>query len=247
MIGSSFILLTRSTLFNTRMTGRARFWIAAFTWSTTNRSPGPGKLVASIKTNRRSASSSVSTVVRTMRRLRRCSGLWIPGVSNNAICAPGVWTTPRIRVLVVCGFSETIAIFSCKSRFNSVDLPTLDRPIIATVPNFIALRLGPLLCGVRNQLVHGFALAHVTEPFTGQLLDPGWVVLQSINVAAQCLRRPLKFLNVRLELLRKLTHRKIPRQTHLAETEGEEQKQAGTGTNIVRTRHHATLPVQPLA
>jgi hypothetical protein len=43
-----------------------------------------------------------------------------------------------MRVLVVCGLSETIAIFSPISRLSSVDLPALGRPTIDTKPDFIA-------------------------------------------------------------------------------------------------------------
>src|SRR5512134_1283141 len=199
-----------------------------------------------MRTNSRSASSSVSTAVRTIRRFKRCSGLWRPGVSRRAIWAPGAWTTPRILVLVVCGFSETIAIFSFNRRFSNVDFPTLDRPIMATVPNFIVSRPRPLLGGFRNQLVHGFALADIAEPFAGQLLDRGRIVLQSIDVSAQRLRRPLEFLDVQFKLLGMVTHRKIARQAHLAETQGEQKQQAGPGADVMRARDHAPLPVQPL-
>src|SRR5690349_6641965 len=91
-----------------------------------------------MRTKSKSASSSVSTAVLTIRRFKRCCGLCSPGVSNSAICAPGACTTPRILVLVVCGFSDTIAIFSFKRRLSNVDFPTLDRPTMATVPNFMA-------------------------------------------------------------------------------------------------------------
>src|ERR1043166_7076425 len=70
----------------------------------TSRSPGPGELVVSINTYRISASSSTSTVVRTMRRLSRCCGLCNPGVSSRAIWASGAWTTPRVLGPLVCGF-----------------------------------------------------------------------------------------------------------------------------------------------
>ena len=35
---------------------------------------------------------------------------------------------------VVCGLSETIAIFRPTSAFTSVDLPTFGRPTTATMP-----------------------------------------------------------------------------------------------------------------
>jgi hypothetical protein len=37
-----------------------------------------------------------------------------------------------MRVLVVCGLSDTMAIFSPMMRFSSVDLPALGRPMMAT-------------------------------------------------------------------------------------------------------------------
>ena len=42
-----------------------------------------------------------------------------------------------MRVRVVCGLSETIAIFSLSSAFSSVDFPTFGRPMMATVPVFM--------------------------------------------------------------------------------------------------------------
>ncbi len=44
-----------------------------------------------------------------------------------------------MRVLVVWGLLDTIEIFSPNRQLSSVDLPTLDRPMIATVPNFMVL------------------------------------------------------------------------------------------------------------
>jgi hypothetical protein len=41
---------------------------------------------------------------------------------------------PRIRVRVVCGFSETAAICSPTRALRSVDLPELGRPIKAAEP-----------------------------------------------------------------------------------------------------------------
>src|SRR5437867_5221180 len=58
----------------------------------------------------------------------------MPGVSRNAIWAPGIVLTPRIRWRVVWGLSETIAIF-CRTRvFNRVDFPTFVRPTSAAKP-----------------------------------------------------------------------------------------------------------------
>jgi hypothetical protein len=56
----------------------------------------------------------------------------MPGVSIKIICALGRFLIPIILFLVVCGFGVTIAIFSPKIEFRSVDLPTFGRPIIDT-------------------------------------------------------------------------------------------------------------------
>ena len=58
----------------------------------------------------------------------------MPGVSTKRICDSSVLIIPRIRLRVVCGFGEVIAIFWPTIRFNRVDLPTLGRPTIATKP-----------------------------------------------------------------------------------------------------------------
>ena len=49
------------------------------------------------------------------------------------------WFSPSVRIpvilfRVVCGFDDTIVIFSPTIAFNSVDLPTLGRPRIAINP-----------------------------------------------------------------------------------------------------------------
>src|SRR5690349_7031519 len=175
----------------------------------TNKSPGPGELVVSINTYKISASSSASTVVRTMRRLSRCCGLCNPGVSSKAICAPGACTTPRILVLVVCGLSETIAIFCSSSRLSNVDLPTLGRPIIATVPNFMALRTWPLLGRGWNQLIDGFPFADVAELFSRQLFDFRRIMLETIDVLPKRAGRPLQLLEVHVQLLGMLAHGEV--------------------------------------
>lgn len=51
-----------------------------------------------------------------------------------------------MRVLVVWGLLDTIEIFSPSRQLSSVDLPTLDRPMIATVPNFMVLTTTPVSC-----------------------------------------------------------------------------------------------------
>ena len=56
----------------------------------------------------------------------------MPGVSTNTIW-PGRSAvpcfTPRMRVRVVCGLSETIATFVPTIRLRSVDFPALGRPM----------------------------------------------------------------------------------------------------------------------
>src|SRR6185436_14974162 len=212
----------------------------------TNKSPGPGELVVSINTYKISASSSTSTVVRTMRRLSRCCGLCNPGVSSKAICAPGACTTPRILVLVVCGLSETMAIFCSSSRLSNVDLPTLGRPIIATVPNFIMLPAEPFLSWRWDQLIHSFTFTHVPELFTRQLLDFRWVMFQTINVPSKRTGRPLQLLNICVQPLGVLTHGEVARQTHIAKDQHHEQQQTHGNSDIMGARHYATPPIQPL-
>ena len=58
----------------------------------------------------------------------------MPGVSTNTNWAPGRCLTPRIRVRVVCGLSEMMAILPPRMRFRSVDFPTFGRPTNATKP-----------------------------------------------------------------------------------------------------------------
>ena len=72
--------------------------------------------------------------VSTMRRFISCIGLWMPGVSKSTICAPGRFTTARMRLRVVWGLSETIATFWPTSRLTRVDLPTFGRPTTVTNP-----------------------------------------------------------------------------------------------------------------
>ena len=48
---------------------------------------------------------------------------------------------PVIRVLVVCGRGDTMAIFSPTSRFSRVDLPALGLPISATKPALNGVRV----------------------------------------------------------------------------------------------------------
>src|SRR6056297_1065286 len=59
----------------------------------------------------------------------------MPGVSRNRICASGVLWMPNIRLRVVWGLFEVIAIFCPSTWLSRVDVPTLGRPTRATNPD----------------------------------------------------------------------------------------------------------------
>src|SRR5207302_7513973 len=59
-----------------------------------------------------------------------------PGVSTKTIWASGRLRMPVIRLRVVWGRGETMASFWPTSRFRSVDLPALGRPMRDTKPAF---------------------------------------------------------------------------------------------------------------
>src|SRR5437763_16938140 len=69
-----------------------------------------------------------------MRTLSLCNGLWIPGVSRNAICPRDSLRIPTMRLRVVCGLEETIETLWPRIRLRRVDLPALGRPTMATTP-----------------------------------------------------------------------------------------------------------------
>src|ERR1700730_2889224 len=73
-----------------------------------------------------------------MRTLSLCRGLWIPGVSRNAIWPRGSLRMPTMRFRVVWGFVETMETFCPRMRLSRVDLPALGRPTRATTPNFVS-------------------------------------------------------------------------------------------------------------
>src|SRR5439155_289530 len=85
----------------------------------------------------RSRSSSAWRTKAIMRSFKRESGLWIPGVSIKMTCASARFTTPRMRLRVVCGAGVTIETFSPTSALVSVLLPALGRPTTATNPDLI--------------------------------------------------------------------------------------------------------------
>ena len=68
------------------------------------------------------------------RFIARVCFVWMPGRSTNAICIPGLFSTPWMRVRVVCGFGLTMLTFCPISAFSSVDLPTFGRPASAAKP-----------------------------------------------------------------------------------------------------------------
>ena len=88
------------------------------------RSPGPRLRATSFSHSTTSPWPMLRWAVSTMRRFISCIGLWMPGVSNSTICAPGRFTTARMRLRVVWGLSETMATFWPTRRFTRVDLPT---------------------------------------------------------------------------------------------------------------------------
>ena len=82
-----------------------------------------------------STSLSVPVATRTMYSFRSFGGSWMPGVSMKTTWAFGRWATPVMRLRVVWGLSEIMAIFLWQKRFSSRDLPTLGLPMIATNPD----------------------------------------------------------------------------------------------------------------
>ena len=107
MIGSNASFVTRSILFNTRMTG---FFVFS-SRSMMKRSPGPGFSVTSTTKKMASTSFSVFVMERSMYSPSFDSGLWTPGVSSRMTCASGCVRMQSMRVRVVCGLSDMMAIF----------------------------------------------------------------------------------------------------------------------------------------
>ena len=122
---------TRSTLLRQQTTG-ARAPASRASGRRVNAVGPPGRLGARSKPGPRppgrapppAASSSPS------RPCPACK----PGVSTKITWACGRWRIPVIRVRVVWGRRETMAIFSPTSRLSNVDLPTFGRPTSATNP-----------------------------------------------------------------------------------------------------------------
>src|SRR5262245_43844379 len=63
---------------------------------------------------------------------------------------------PRMRCLVVWGFGLTMLILRANKAFNSVDLPTLGRPTMATNPQRNSLPGAPVDCGSSSAVMAGF-------------------------------------------------------------------------------------------
>ena len=60
-----------------------------------------------------------------------------PGVSIKTSCTSPSVKTPVMRVRVVWGLSEMIAIFSPTRRFRREDFPTFGFPTMATNADFV--------------------------------------------------------------------------------------------------------------
>ena len=59
-------------------------------------------------------------------------GFTSPGVSKNTSWSAPLVSTPIMRVRVVCGLRDTMAIFWPIIRLSREDLPTLGLPTIAS-------------------------------------------------------------------------------------------------------------------
>ena len=90
--------------------------------------------VASTMTSSASMPLSASCTALTMYSPRRLCGVCRPGVSRNTIWLCSSVHTPMMRLRVVWGRLDTMAIFSPIMAFISVLLPTLGRPTMATNP-----------------------------------------------------------------------------------------------------------------
>lgn len=60
----------------------------------------------------------------------------IPGVSTKTACPRGSLRTPWIGRRVVWGFGVMMATFVPTRELRSVDFPTLERPMMAVMPDF---------------------------------------------------------------------------------------------------------------
>ena len=85
-------------------------------------------------TTKSARSTSETLVVTTlfMWSLNLVFALWMPGVSRKTHWYSSSVRTPVIRVRVVWGLEETMAIFSPKRAFKREDFPTFALPTMAT-------------------------------------------------------------------------------------------------------------------
>src|SRR4030042_5139624 len=60
---------------------------------------------------------------------------WIPGVSRKIICPAAWFLIPRMRLRVVWGLLDMMAIFSPKRKLRRVDFPAFGRPMMETNPD----------------------------------------------------------------------------------------------------------------
>ena len=130
------------------------------------RSVGPGCAFASTTNTAASTSRIADWIDFTIKPPNFVLGVWKPGVSKKTICVPfsSLVCIPVIRFLVVCGFLETIAIFSPKMAFSRVLFPTFGRPTIATKPVLLVCIIFsvPFLLLTVHRLLH----LHPIEAFS---------------------------------------------------------------------------------
>ena len=108
-------------------------------------SPAPINVVGSTSQSTTSTSFSVCSATFTIYSPSLFFALWMPGVSRKMIWPRSSVYTVWIRLRVVWGLSEVMAIFCPIRWFISVDLPTLGRPTSVTNPDFLlSLMVSPL-------------------------------------------------------------------------------------------------------
>ncbi len=139
---------TRSTLFRTRTAGLPAAMSARRVRSPGWGARGGGTASGARRDERgggaRMGTSATKTTTEAARAASRAAsfimrpssvlGRWRPGVSSRAISAAPWWTTPRMASRVVCGVGETMERGCSSAALRIVDLPTLGRPMMATVP-----------------------------------------------------------------------------------------------------------------
>ena len=129
-------------------------------------------------------------------------------------------------------------------RFSNVDFPTFDRPIIATVPNFMVGLAAPR--SRREPPDTPFHLCEHSQAVLAPTVRSAQDHAPDRSISPRSGRGPLQFLKVPSELLGMLAHGKIAWKPHFAKEEGQQQQQAHAGADILCTGHPAPLPIQPL-